>query len=1037
MTAISSGVGEYVLYHIHLFAGPKRWGVAIVRTLLLIPLLVSLSTAQPNEPKRVLILTQEDLSWPIFQTIDANARATLRSGSREEIQFFNEHMDLIHFPDPMSQAQKKSWVQGKYAKFNLDLVIGVGDVPTDIFPSVPLVYLSTDPQRKLPHRPAPYKNTASIWVELDVRRTLAIARQFQPGARQLVVIAGSSPVENALLDQVREQVAGYSNQFETTYLTNRAFPEISQKVSALGPETIVLFITLARDATGEPSMPAEAIGRIASVSGAPVYTLLDTHVGSGAIGGYVTRFGEMGKQAGEMGLQLLSGSHPKDALARSDYLFDWRQLQRWKISESVLPAGSIVLNRQPGIWELYKWFIIGAILLALAETSLLFGLLWQRAKKRRFQQSLVAQMGFEKMLADLSTTFINLPEEHVGAIIEKSLGRIAEYLKLDRITIFEYSAANAELIGTFSWHGDGVQPAPALLRAGKFPLYAKQLQQGETVLVSDVEELLEGASAERQLFRELGSRSVAMVPLKAGEQLFGAMSFAATKRQLVWTEELVGQLTLLGEVFSNALARKRAQEARFRHAAIVESSDDAIISKDLDGTILSWNAGAQHMFGFTEAEVIGRSTQILIPEELRDEEERILQRTLAGERIEHYETTRLTKDGKRLFVSLTISPLRDSAGVVVGASKIARDITERKRAEQILRESEDRFRLVANTAPVLIWMSGTEKLCTFFNQSWLKFTGRSMQEELGHGWTAGVHPEDLARCVAIYLGAFDERIDFEMEYRMRRFDGVYRWVVDFGVPRFEADGTFCGYIGSCVDITDRKSSEESLHTLTGRLIRAQEEERARIARELHDDFSQRLALLGIGLGQVWKKLPASDVEERASILDLLRATREISSDLHSLSHQLHSSKLEHVGLVPALHGLCKEISEKYKIEVHFMECEIRSEIPKDVALCLFRVAQEALGNVVKHSRAKGAKVEVVANAEVFYLRISDAGRGFDPDKPDPRAGIGLIGMSERLRLVGGTLQVRSEPGRGTEISAKVPLATGAKEQLARIQTVGA
>lgn len=364
-------------------------------------------------------------------------------------------------------------------------------------------------------------------------------------------------------------------------------------------------------------------------------------------------------------------------------------------------------------------------------------------------------------------------------------------------------------------------------------------------------------------------------------------------------------------------------------------------------------------------------------------------------------------------------------------------VEERKRGEQVLRESEQRFRLVADTAPVLIWMSGVDKMCNFFNKGWLNFTGHSMEDELGEGWASSVHPEDLQRCIGVYVASFDARVDFEMEYRLRRFDGEYRWIVDYGVPRFEADGNFCGYIGSCIDITERKASTEELHALTGRLIHAQEEERTRIARELHDDFSQRLAILGVGLVQLWKALPQSNVEERARIQEMMKGTNELSSDLHSLSHQLHSSRLEHVGLVSALAGLCREIRDKYKIEVHFNKCEIYLEIPKDVALCLFRVAQEALGNVVKHSQAKSAHVELGANASGVSIRISDDGRGFDINRPKPGTGIGLMGMNERMRLAGGRLLVKSGLMQGTEILAEVPLRSPTNETRARVQTARA
>ncbi len=504
----------------------------------------------------------------------------------------------------------------------------------------------------------------------------------------------------------------------------------------------------------------------------------------------------------------------------------------------------------------------------------------------------------------------------------------------------------------------------------------------------------------------------------------GSIRSCLTSAELI---EIDGERCLLS-LTSDITELKQAQETRLRHAAIVESSDDAIISEDLQGIILSWNAGAQHIFGFSEAEAIGKPISIIIPPELHDDQNKMRQLLRTGECIQHLETIRITKEGKKIDVSLTISPVQDSSGRVAGFSKIARDISDRKRVEQTLRESEERFRLVANQAPVFIWMSGTNKLRNFCNQCWLDFTGRTMEQELGEGWAAGVHPEDMLLCLQTYSAAFDARVDFELEYRLKRFDGKYRWIVDHGVPRFESDGVFCGYIGSCVDITDRKMSEESLEELSGRLLTAQEEERTRIARELHDDFSQRLALQSIALTQLWKKLPATEVEERAKVGELLKRTQEMSSDMHSLSHQLHSSKLEHVGLVPALNGLCEEMTSKYRIQVEFTDREVSSEIPKDIALCLFRIVQEALGNVVKHSHAQQAQVELVGANNEIRLRVVDAGVGFNPSQRSADAGIGLVSMRERLRLVGGRLSVQSAPMRGTEIIAEVPLSPSRMER---------
>jgi PAS domain S-box-containing protein len=173
---------------------------------------------------------------------------------------------------------------------------------------------------------------------------------------------------------------------------------------------------------------------------------------------------------------------------------------------------------------------------------------------------------------------------------------------------------------------------------------------------------------------------------------------------------------------------RRSEEALSRIAAVVESSDDAIISKSLEGIIQSWNNGAQQIFGYTAEEIVGKSILELIPPALQGEEPRIIERLKRGERIEHYETVRLAKGGRRIDISLTVSPVKDSSGKIIGASKIARDITEEKKRQEALRESEVRFRTMADAAPMLIWEAGTDRLCNYFNQTWLKFVGRTMNQ---------------------------------------------------------------------------------------------------------------------------------------------------------------------------------------------------------------------------------------------------------------------------------------------------------------------
>jgi PAS domain S-box-containing protein len=352
---------------------------------------------------------------------------------------------------------------------------------------------------------------------------------------------------------------------------------------------------------------------------------------------------------------------------------------------------------------------------------------------------------------------------------------------------------------------------------------------------------------------------------------------------------------------------------------------------------------------------------------------------------------------------------------------------KRKRAEISLREGERRFRLVANSAPVMIWMSGADKLCTFFSQGWLNFTGRPLEHELGSGWASSVHQDDLKGCLEVYSQAFDGRVDFEMEYRLRRHDGQYRWVNDIGVPRFGADGMFQGYIGSCLDITDRKQSEEALRDMSGRLITAHEEERARIARDLHDDLSQRMALLEIELQEFEQQTPKLSSAAKDHLHNIGEIAREVSTDIHDLSHELHPSKLDTLGLVAATAGFCREFSRQRGIRIHFVHHQVDQRITKEVSLCIFRIAQEALRNVVKHSGAEEASVELSGYSDSIDLCVSDTGAGFDPKSIKATEGIGLIGMRERLRLVGGHLSIESEPSRGTSIRAQIPISTSSEQ----------
>src|ERR1700691_318905 len=404
--------------------------------------------------------------------------------------------------------------------------------------------------------------------------------------------------------------------------------------------------------------------------------------------------------------------------------------------------------------------------------------------------------------------------------------------------------------------------------------------------------------------------------------------------------------------------RNQAEEISGLLAAIVASSDDAIISMSLDGIITSWNKSAERIFGYTPEEALGQHITLIIPPERHAEELDILARVRRGERVDHFQTVRRAKDGSLLDVSLTISPVRDSSGHVIGASKVARDITAQKQAEQALGESEQRFRVITDASPIMVWMSGTDKLCYYFNRGWLDFVGRTLEQESGNGWAENVHPQDFDRCLQIYVSSFDARRPFEMEYRMRHHTGEYRWILDRAVPRYAADGTFEGYVGGCLDIHAQKEAAEKVRIAEDmtRLMKAQDEERRHIARELHDSAGQTLAVLNMKLGQLIQRADGIVPELAREGRAIETMVQQLHREIRTTSYLLHPPLLDESGLASALSWYLEGLAERSHIAVTLDVADNVGRLPTDMELAIFRLVQECLTNIHRHSGSKTALI---------------------------------------------------------------------------------
>jgi PAS domain S-box-containing protein len=462
--------------------------------------------------------------------------------------------------------------------------------------------------------------------------------------------------------------------------------------------------------------------------------------------------------------------------------------------------------------------------------------------------------------------------------------------------------------------------------------------------------------------------------------------------------------------------KPRSARAEF-HALreILKTTPIGLVVADLERRLLFANPAFCFMLGCSEEEILSKSWNELSPPEDASKEQILFDQLRAGSTYHFHSDKRLLRrDGSLAAGHWSVWSLGNRESPFVLAM-----ITDKGQTELARRETEEHFRDLADIVPVMIWTSGIEGLCTYNNKRWLEFTGRSFEEQLGDPWVEGVHPEDGQRCLETYKHAFDSRQPFEMEYRLRRHDGEYRWVLGSGVPRFDRANSFAGYVVSCIDITERKQAAETLSLFSRKLIEAQEEERTRIARELHDDISQRLALVSLSLEALTQSSASAD-ELKQEIAEANKQVSDLATDVQALSHRLHSSKLAQLGLVGAAASFCRELSSRQDVQIEFRSEDVPIELPQDISLCLFRVLQEAVQNTIKHAETKHLRVSLRNGSKEIELIVRDDGKGFDPESAMKGRGIGLVSMKERLKLLNGSLAIESQPKRGTTIQARVP-----------------
>jgi signal transduction histidine kinase len=363
--------------------------------------------------------------------------------------------------------------------------------------------------------------------------------------------------------------------------------------------------------------------------------------------------------------------------------------------------------------------------------------------------------------------------------------------------------------------------------------------------------------------------------------------------------------------------------------------------------------------------------------------------------------------------------------IVVAAMgfELSRDVLRASDLADELRESERRMSMATEAANLGIWIRDLVRGEIWATDRWRTLFEFTQSERLDfEKFLQRVHPEDREPLLDALAKAVNSDGLYEAEFRVVLPERGVRWISARGSVEFDAKGEPIRVRGTSRDCTARKQAEEAAHQLSGRLIQAQEDTQKRLARELHDDFSQSLALLSVELEMFGQNPPIDPHKIAARMEEFSARVKGLSSEVHQLSHHLHPAKLDQLGLVAAMRGFCKEFAQAHEMAIGFVERGVPRMISNDTALCLYRIAQEALQNVVKHSGATTAKVELMCDNGHLHLVVADDGAGFDPHATPATGSLGVVSMGERARFVGGALTIASHSGTGTRVEVRVPIA---------------
>ncbi|HSE28901.1 MAG TPA: ATP-binding protein [Gemmatimonadales bacterium] len=526
--------------------------------------------AQPSPAPRRSVLqlvAWADPGAPGWVLLGDGFREQVKRDYPGDVEFFAEFLDLSRARGPEYEAELATFLRSKYAG-RIDVVAAFGAPALDValghrgelLPGVPIVFGLLEERDLARLEPGP--DVTGVTLAVEPGGTLEAALALQPDIRRVFVIGGTAPLDQARLADARREFEAYRGRFDFTYWDNLPMSDLVERVRALPPRSIVVVLHVFRDGAGADFRPYDSFAMIARASNVPVYGVLDSYLGGGMVGGKVGSFSEQGRVAGGYAARILAGTEPARLPVRSlgtRTTYDWRQLERWGLSERPLPAGAVVRFRSPPVWEQYPWYIAGALVIGLLEAGLIGALLFLRSARQRVDRALREQVRFLSLVIELSSSSHRQSPDTVDRWLEDWLGRLGRFLGLDRAALIEERLGLLQV--TQAWSA-AAGPPPRPVHAESFPWSTGHLRRGETVRVSRLAELPAEAAPDREVWEREGVRSLLAIPLVERDWTLGALVLTTYRSEQSWAPEIVTHLRLVGDIFASVLVARRAESAR-------------------------------------------------------------------------------------------------------------------------------------------------------------------------------------------------------------------------------------------------------------------------------------------------------------------------------------------------------------------------------------------------------------------------------------------------------------------------------------------